>query len=159
MVTVRRATADDVDAVRAVGHATWPSTYGPIRGEQYVRDGLERWWSAEAVRRGIEGGATTTYVAEDATGTVVACAVVGERDGNPFVWKLYVVPTAQRTGAGRALLDAVIADLPDDAAAVQLDHAEGNDRAHAFYTARGFVETHRHGPEGDREVRMARLLR
>ncbi len=40
-----------------------------------------------------------------------------------------------------------------------LDHAEGNDRAHAFYERQGFVETHRHGPAGDREVRMARLLR
>jgi ribosomal protein S18 acetylase RimI-like enzyme len=159
VVTVRRATVDDTAAVRAVGHATWPSTYGPIHGEEYVRAGLERWWSTEAVRRGIEGGATTTWLAEDATGEVVGCCVVGQRDGGPFVYKLYVVPTAQRSGAGRALLDAVVADLPADASAVQLDHAEGNDRAHAFYTRLGFVETHRHGPEGDREVRMAKLLR
>ena len=55
----------------------------------------------------------------------------------------------------RAPLD----DLPEDAAAVSLDHAEGNDRAHRFYEAMGFVETHRHGPAGDREVRMARVLR
>ncbi len=158
-MTVRKATVDDVDAVRAVGHATWPATYGPIHGEEYVRAGLARWWSTEAVRRGIDGGATTTYVAEDGTGEVIGCAVVGERDGGPFVWKLYVVPTAQRSGAGRALLDAVVDDLPEDTVAVSLDHAEGNDRAHAFYEAQGFVETHRHGTAGDREVRMARLLR
>lgn len=159
MVTVRRATADDVEAVRAVGHATWPPTYGPIRGEQYVRDGLARWWSADVVRRGIEGPGLRTYVAEDSAGEVIGCSVVGERDGGPFVYKLYVLPTAQRSGAGRALLDAVIDDLPDDAVAVRLDHAEGNDRAHAFYERLGFVETHRHGTAGDREVRMARLLR
>jgi ribosomal protein S18 acetylase RimI-like enzyme len=158
VVTVRRATTDDVEAVRAVGHATWPSTYGPIRGEEYVRDGLAKWWSVEAVRRGIDG-ATTTYVAVDRDGEVIGCSVVGERDGGPFVHKLYVTPDAQRTGAGRALLEAVMADLPDDAVAVCLDHAEGNDRAHAFYERQGFVETHRHGPDGDREVRMARLLR
>jgi ribosomal protein S18 acetylase RimI-like enzyme len=158
VVTVRRATAEDVEAVRAVGHATWPSTYGPIRGEQYVRDGLARWWSTDAVRRSIDGAART-YVAEDTDGVIVGCSVVGERDGGPFVHKLYVVPDAQRSGAGRALLDAVVDDLPDDAVAVQLDHAEGNDRAHAFYERQGFVEVRRHGPEGDREVRMARLLR
>lgn len=111
-----------------------------------------------AVRRGIEGGATTTYVAVGADGEVVGGSVVGERDGGPFVYKLYVRPEAQRSGAGTALLEAVLADLPDDADAVRLDHAEGNDLAHTFYERQGFVETHRHGPAGDREVRMARSL-
>lgn len=158
MVTVRRATTADVDAVRAVGHATWPSTYGPIRGDDYVQDGLARWWSVEAVRHGIDG-AGRTYVAEDTAGVVIGCAVVGERDSGPFLWKLYVVPTAHRSGAGRALLTAVLDDLPDDAVGLSLDHAEGNDRAHAFYEALGFTETHRHGSGADREVRMARPLR
>lgn len=154
--TVRKATVDDVEAVRAVGHATWPPTYGPIRGDAYVEAGLARWWSEDAVERGVGGG--RTYVAER-DGQVVGCAVVGELDGVPMIWKLYVRPEAQRTGAGRALLEAVLADLPADADAVRLDHAEGNDRAHAFYTSQGFVETHRHGDAADRQVRMERRLR
>lgn len=157
MVSVRRATSADVDSVRRVGFATWPATYGPLLGDEYVQRGLATWWSADRVLRGITDN--TTYIAQvgdDAVGT----AVVGVLDDTPMLWKLYVLPDHQKTGTGRALLEAVIAGLDERADRLWLDHAEGNDNAHGFYERHGFRELFRHQDEhGHREVRMERQVR
>ena len=31
-----------------MGHRTWPGTYGPIAGEEYVAMGLATWWTEDA---------------------------------------------------------------------------------------------------------------
>lgn len=156
MVIVRKAVESDVEAVRAVGHAAWPATYGPLFGDEYVERGLARWWDVASVRRQIVAGAT--YAAEQ-EGAVIGVAVIGRLDEVPFLWKLYVVPDRQTTGAGTALLDAVIADLGPADDKLWLDHAEGNDHAHRFYERHGFRELFRHEDEpGHREVRMERSV-
>ena len=48
-VVVRRAAADDLDPVRFVGLATWPATYGAIKGARYVTRGLDEYWSAVTI--------------------------------------------------------------------------------------------------------------
>ncbi len=157
MVSVRRATPADVEFVRAVGFGTWPATYGPLLGDEYVQRGLATWWASDRVLRGITDN--TTYLAQ-VDDNIVGTAVVGRLDGTPMLWKLYVLPAHQKTGAGRALLDAVIAGLDEGADRLWLDHAEGNDNAHGFYERHGFQELFRHQAEdGDREVRMERRLR
>ena len=154
---VRKAVEADVEAVRAVGHATWPATFGPLFGAEYVERGLARWWDVDSVRRQIVAGAT--YVAEH-DGVVVGIAVIGRLDEVPFLWKLYVRPDRQKTGTGRALLDAVVAGLRPVDEKLWLDHAEGNDEVHNFYVRHGFREQFRHEEEpGHREVRMERRLR
>ena len=50
-VLVRRAVEDDLDAILSVGHRTWPPTYEPIAGADYVAMGLAKWWSAESTHR------------------------------------------------------------------------------------------------------------
>ena len=49
-VLVRRATDADLEAVQNVGHRTWPTTYEPIAGADFVAMGLAKWWSVEAIR-------------------------------------------------------------------------------------------------------------
>ncbi len=139
-LTVRPAVEADVDAIRAVGVATWPATYEAVAGREYVAQGLERWWSAEAVRDSIGRGGVFVAALD---GVVVGMASVGERDGAPYLWKLYILPDRQGLGAGSALLDAVIASLPDDSMRLGLDYVDGNERAAAFYRARGFRVTGR----------------
>ena len=60
-VLVRRAVEDDLDGILSVGHRTWPPTYEPIAGADYVAMGLAKWWSAEShapgdPRRPDDGG-------------------------------------------------------------------------------------------------------
>ena len=137
VVRIRRATHEDIDAVRAVGLGTWPQTYG-YAGDQYVADGLRRWWSVEAIERVIREH--TTLVAEQ-DGRVVGVTNLDVSTDPPTVWKLYVLPAFHHRGIGSQLLDAVIDALPADATALQLDVMQGNDPAFAFYRRRGFVAT------------------
>lgn len=136
MVTIREAAEDDIEAVRQVGHGTWPVTYAPITGQQYVADGLARWWTAEALRPAIHAG--RTFVAEDA-GQVVGMASYSLVDDAVILWKLYVLPGNQGSGAGSALLDRV--EAAAGAKRIRLAFLDGNGRARAFYESRGFVVT------------------
>lgn len=140
MVLVRPAVESDVEAIREVGHRTWPATYGAIAGDDYVAQGLQRWWSAEAVLESVRRGGV--FVAE-ADGEVVGMASFSLHEGRPYLWKLYVRPDRQGLGAGSALLAAVIDALPPGSTRLGLDHVDGNEQAAAFYRAKGFVPTGR----------------
>lgn len=143
---IRLADTKDAYAVRSVGLRTWPATYEPIAGPEYVAHGLARWWSPEAVRRGIERQGTFVAVSGD---DVVGTATVGELDGCPVLWKLYVLPELHGCGFGSALLDAVLRSLPPGAERLRLSYVEGNLEARRFYRRKGFVEVLREkDPEG-----------
>ncbi|TQK72778.1 ribosomal protein S18 acetylase RimI-like enzyme [Nocardioides sp. SLBN-35] len=139
-VHVRPATPADVDAVVAVGHATWPAVYTPIAGEEYVRRGLAEWWSPEGTAQAIAAG---RVLVSESDGHVTGVATYSLDGDVVDLWKLYVVPSAQGTGAGAALLDAVVSGPGAGASAIRLAHLAGNDRARAFYEHHGFSETHR----------------
>ncbi|GAA1772650.1 hypothetical protein GCM10009795_018460 [Nocardioides hankookensis] len=140
---VRAATPDDVAAIRAVGELTWPPTYS-FAGPDFVAHGLATWWSDEAVLRSLT--TTATLVAVD-DGRVVGVGNLDLEREPPTIWKLYVVPTAQGSGAGSALLQALVALA--GGARVTLEYVAGNDRAAAFYTRHGFVEVRRQAAEVD----------
>ena len=143
---IRLAGTRDAYAVRSVGLRTWPATYEPIAGPDYVAHGLARWWSPEVVRRGIERQGTWVAVIGD---DVVGTATVGEHDGIPVLWKLYVLPELHGFGIGSALLDAVLGSLPPTAGVLRLSFVDGNAEAERFYRRKGFAELHREpDPEG-----------
>ncbi len=139
-VTVRPATAADVDGIVAVGHATWPPTYTAVAGADYVRRGLAQWWSSEHIAQAVRDG--LALVAVD--GPRVVGVATYSLDGDVVdVWKLYVLPSEQGRGTGGALLRAVAEGPGAEAAGVRLAHLAGNDPARAFYERQGFTETHR----------------
>ena len=45
---IRPADGNDLVAVLSVGHRTWPLTYEPIAGADYVAMGLAKWWTEDA---------------------------------------------------------------------------------------------------------------
>jgi GNAT superfamily N-acetyltransferase len=144
-ITVRVAAEADLAAIAHVGHRTWHATYEPFAGKDYVARGLARWWSGQALRRGLDH----TLVAEDASGTVVGMASFAPDDDVLIVWKLYVLPEAQGSGAGTALLRKVIADATDRFRAVRLEYVDGNDHAATFYARHGFTYLKRESdPDG-----------
>jgi ribosomal protein S18 acetylase RimI-like enzyme len=143
MVLVRPATSADVEAIVAIGHATWPATY-EFAGRDYVEHGLATWWSAAAVTRGLE--TTSTLVAElDAE--VVGVANVDLRPDVPVIWRLYVLPGCQGAGVGGALLRGLVDAVPAGRSAISIEYAAGNDRAAAVYARHGFVEVRREPAE------------
>lgn len=143
MVLVRPATVADVDAITAIGHATWPATYD-FAGSDYVEHGLATWWSPEAVTRGL---ATTTTLVAEADSEVVGVANVDLRPDVPVIWRLYVLPSHQGSGVGGALLRGLVEAVPAGRRAISIEYAAGNDRAAAVYAGHGFVEVRREPAE------------
>ncbi|WP_419998589.1 N-acetyltransferase family protein [Streptomyces boninensis] len=146
-ITIRDAVPADAPAVREVGLATWPPTYGPIMGDAYVADGLERYWGADFIAQLIAAGRVSVAATED--GTVVGMTSVSPgEDGIPVMWKLYVHPDHHGKGIGSALLRAAFIRAARTSDRLRLDVLAGNDAAHAFYLSKGFRETGR-APDAD----------
>ncbi|WP_289232508.1 MULTISPECIES: GNAT family N-acetyltransferase [Barrientosiimonas] len=146
-VVVRRADGDDLVAVVDIGRRTWPVTFGPIAGEDYVAMGLAKWWTQEATIPAIRQGRVS--VAE-LRGEVVGMSSVGMNDHKLWMWKLYVLPEHQGAGVGGALMRAAVhkaaADGYDE---LWLSYLKGNDQAAAFYRHHGFTEVEEeHGGSG-----------
>ena len=137
---IRAAEGEDLAAVLDVGHRTWPVTYGPIAGEDYVAMGLAKWWTEEATIPAIRAGRVS--VAE-VDGAVVGIAAVGPHESQLALWKLYVLPEHQGMAIGSALLESVVARATGDYSKIRLSYLDGNTSAEGFYRSKGFVETGR----------------
>lgn len=138
-VAIRPATPDDAPALRELGRRVTWSTYAPI-SEAYATWTLETWWDVAGMRESM--ASTPHWVAVDEDGEIVGVANLGELDGVPVMWKLYLDERAQGQGIGSALLATVVeAARQRGADELRLEYMAGNDRAAAFYRAHGFVET------------------
>lgn len=157
MAVIRHATVADVEGILAVGRTTWRATYTPLVGSERVESFLARWWTAAGLLPGIEQG--RVWVAGDA-GQVVATAAHSTHDRVLTLDRLYVLPSHHGRGIGTALLDGVAAAAGSTVDVIVLSYLDGNDAAGEFYTARGFVETHREkdNPGWPDDVWMARSL-
>lgn len=152
---IRVADGNDLMAVLDVGRRTWPVTYGPIAGDDYVAMGLAKWWTEDATVPAIRAGRVT--VAE-VDGTVVGIAVVGPHEEYLVLWKLYVLPEFQGTGIGTALVESVVASATGVHRQIRISYLEGNTLAEAFYRGKGFVEISREsGGDGIPESVWMRL--
>jgi len=152
---IRVADGNDLMAVLDVGRRTWPVTYGPIAGEDYVAMGLAKWWTEDATVPAIRAGRVT--VAE-VDGTVVGIAVVGPHEDHLVLWKLYVLPEFQGKAIGTALVESVVASATGVHGQIRISYLEGNTLAEAFYRGKGFVEISREsGGDGIPESVWMRL--
>ncbi|TWD83632.1 ribosomal protein S18 acetylase RimI-like enzyme [Kribbella amoyensis] len=142
MITVRPATLDDVEGVRAIGHRTWPVAYAELATPEFIEDGLARYWSAGAIEWGIRNGITLVAVDTGST-ELVGMAGLGQEDGFWVMWKLYVLPGYQAGGVGKALLDGAIEALPAGTDQLLLNVLVGNEKAIGFYRRHGFREPER----------------
>jgi ribosomal protein S18 acetylase RimI-like enzyme len=136
--TVRRASREELPAVEAVRIAAWQVAYRGVVPEE-VLDALAVTEERVAhLQARYDEGAATTWVALDGD-EVIGMAVVGpsrdeDREGDPELYALYVLPSHWGSGAGQALWDA---GQPFTSLWVLQD----NPRARAFYERNGFRAT------------------
>jgi ribosomal protein S18 acetylase RimI-like enzyme len=134
--SVRPATVDDAPGIAHVHIESWRETYTRLV-EPGELDELSEERRAERWRGILSDPNTSVWVAE-ADGEVVGFACVSaaaEEAPRPLVLEsIYVLDRHHGSGAGQALLDAVLGDAP-----AYLFVADDNPRATRFYQRNGFA--------------------
>lgn len=157
--TVRRAEPADAPNMARVIVDTWRETYRGVMSDAVLDDpGLLAWreafWVAALTdpRYGQNIAAVAVH-----DGTLIGVAMSGpsldDTDGPRQLYILYTYAAVHGSGAGAALLDAVL----DPTMPAMLWVADPNPRAQAFYRRHGFVPDGAVQVESDvREIRMTR---
>ena len=129
-----------------------PMAFGSTlaREERY---GPEKWerWAAESA----SGERQVIFIAEPAAG--MASGVIDDEDSAlAHLYAMWVAPDARGTGAGKALLEAVVAWATEHGAErLTTSVADGNTTAAGLYTAGGFADTGRREPLGHSDAVVA----
>jgi ribosomal protein S18 acetylase RimI-like enzyme len=159
-LTVRPARVEDVARMAAVNVRSWQETYRGLMPDAVLDApgfpaARERFWTAALTDERHRGNRAA--VAER-DGELVGIAMSGPPLDAGAAWTrqlyvLYVLAADHGTGAGAALLAAVV----DPEEPVALWVADPNPRAQAFYRKHGFVpDGTAQVDSGVREIRMVR---
>jgi ribosomal protein S18 acetylase RimI-like enzyme len=161
-LTVRRARPDDASEMARVIVRAWRETYRGIVPDHVLDDpgfqsARERFWTAALTDPRYR---RNRIAVAERDGVMIGVAMSGPVDDPAVEWTqhlyvLYVVAAEHGSGAGPALLDAVVD--PDEDVALWV--ADPNPRAQAFYRRHGFVAdgTVQVDENGVRDIRMLRL--
>lgn len=146
-MTIRQASADDIEGIRSVARAAWEGDYPAILSRETVAAGVEEWYAPARLETEFADPRTRVFVAvDDAEGVVgFAHAVVGSDasglgdDGQGHLLRLYVHPDHRQQGLGRALLKRTCAALFDRGVArIRAMVLAANDLGNEFYREFGF---------------------
>ncbi|WP_433295532.1 N-acetyltransferase family protein [Actinoplanes sp. CA-030573] len=159
-LTVRPARVQDVARMARVLVRCWQETYRGLMPDAVLDDpGLpaarERFWTAALTDERYRENRAAVAERE---GELIGVAMSGPPLDSPAPWArqlyvLYVLTAHHGTGAGEALLRAVIAATESAALWV----ADPNPRAQAFYRKHGFAaDGTAQVADGVREIRMVR---
>jgi len=140
MMTITPATPSDFPTIKALAHAIWPDTYGPILSEEQLAYMLSAFYSEEALLENyLEKGHRFLLVKEDDHALGFASYEHNYKDRNVTrIHKIYLLPETQGKGLGKMLIDEIrkIA-LENGAGALSLNVNRYNKARH-FYTKIGF---------------------
>jgi ribosomal protein S18 acetylase RimI-like enzyme len=162
-LTVRAALVEDVAEMARVIVRCWQETYRGLMSDAVLDDpgfvaARERFWTAVLTD---ERHRENRVAVAERGGELVGVAMSGPPldAGAAWAWQLYVLyvhAADHGTGAGPALLEAVLD--PRESAALWV--ADPNPRAQAFYRKHGFLaDGTAQVEDGVREIRMVRGLR
>jgi GNAT superfamily N-acetyltransferase len=137
-IQITRAGLTDRDFIRSVSERTWPSTYGHIISQEQIDFMLEWMYSDDSLATQMNTGCEF-YIA-NMNGSDIGFCSVSEEDGAHKLNKLYVLPTAQGTGAGKALLNKSIEVAKAAGSSSLFLQVNKLNTAYTFYLKHGFIK-------------------
>jgi GNAT superfamily N-acetyltransferase len=145
----------DRDFIRSVSERTWPSTYGHIISQEQIDFMLDWMYSDESLEKQMDSGCVF-YIASikkenEQWEAVGFCSVSPEQEENNSTEKvegskahklnkLYVLPSAQGTGAGKALLNKSIEVVKAAGSSSLFLQVNKLNTAYSFYLKHGFIK-------------------
>ena len=137
-LSIRKATPHDVKVIRHIAHETWPVAYASILSDEALQYMLQYFYSVDALTGQMETG-QQFFLAELLEESIGFGSVTEIAPQVYKLNKLYVLPSRQKTGAGKALLNFAI-DLARDNNGKQLIlNVNRNNPAIGFYERMGFT--------------------
>ena len=140
---IRPATLSDRALIRSISERTWPSTYGHIISQEQI-DFMLEWMYSDASLEKQMNTVCEFYIANLNGDDVGFCSVSPEAEDTNEVAhklnKLYVLPSAQGTGAGKALLNKSIEVAKASGSNSLFLQVNKQNDAYAFYLKHGFVK-------------------
>ncbi|WP_316844729.1 GNAT family N-acetyltransferase [Pedobacter psychrodurus] len=140
MITLRKAKEEDIEIIRDIAAATWPSTYLDIIGQAQIDYMLDKMYNkGELLKQFMEGH--IFLIAEDGEKQYgfAGYSIVGHDERIYKLHKLYVLPTAHGKGVGKILINEVFNQVKDaGGSALQLNVNKHNN-AKDFYLKGGFT--------------------
>lgn len=139
MLTIARARAEEVDAIKQVLSDTWIATYADYLSRSTIEQVTTHWHDPKLLRSQIENPSNYFGVAKG-DGTIIGLiTVVRLKRDELFLPRLYVHPEHQHKGVGTHLLNAAIASYPD-ANVIRLEVEEQNANGHSYWRSQKFVD-------------------
>ena len=154
-IQITLAGLTDRDFIRSVSERTWPSTYGHIISQEQIDFMLDWMYSDESLEKQMDSGCVF-YIASikkeneqwEAVGFCSVSPEAEENNSNEEVIcakshklnKLYVLPTAQGTGAGKALLNKSIEVAKASGSSSLFLQVNKQNDAYTFYLKHEFVK-------------------
>lgn len=146
---IRQATLEDRAFIRSVSERTWPSTYGHIISQEQIDFMLEWMYSDDSLATQMNTGCEF-YIASikdsnfdnvyNSDWEDIGFCSVSPEDGAHKLNKLYVLPAAQGTGAGKALLNKSIEVAKAAGSSSLFLQVNKLNTAYSFYLKYGFIK-------------------
>lgn len=135
---IRAADINDMATIRAIANITWPVAYGSYISKAQLDYMLDMMYSDKSLLEQINKG-HQFYVAEQDNTPIGFASVSKEVENSCKLNKLYVLPTAQKTGAGKLLLQKCIDYAISHAANCLYLQVNKQNNAQHFYGKHGFT--------------------
>ncbi|MCX2494311.1 GNAT family N-acetyltransferase [Pedobacter sp. PF22-3] len=140
MITLRKAKEEDIEVIRDIAAATWPSTYLDIIGQAQIDYMLDKMYSkGELMKQLMEGH--IFLIAEEGENQFgfAGYSIIGHEERVYKLHKLYVLPSAHGKGVGKILINEVFNQVKNaGGSALQLNVNKHN-KAKDFYLKGGFT--------------------
>jgi N-acetylglutamate synthase-like GNAT family acetyltransferase len=135
---IRAANVNDIATIRDIANITWPVAYGSYISKAQLDYMLDMMYSDKSLLEQINKG-HQFYIAEQNNSPIGFASVSKEEENSCKLNKLYVLPTAQKTGAGKALLQKSIDFAKSHAASCLYLQVNKQNNAQHFYSKHGFT--------------------
>jgi len=135
---IREASKNDIATIRNIATITWPDAYGTYISMAQLNYMLDMMYSDDSLLNQMNNG-HQFYIAEHGSEAIGFASVSKEANNACKLNKLYVLPTAQKTGAGKALLHKAIEYATANSANCLYLQVNKQNNAQQFYSKHGFT--------------------
>jgi ribosomal protein S18 acetylase RimI-like enzyme len=131
-------TEEDADQVHELLRISWRDTHQGLLPEEIIITAETVWHSADTLRRQMRNRDVLFAGFKAGDGELLGVVRAAMFDDAVKIFQLYVLPSHQRRGIGRELMDYAVSNFPQ-CKKLTLEVAEGNIKGISFYKKYGFT--------------------